>query len=92
MRLSRPCYDKSHRCPGWAGGGTRYAKVSRCDGGHVRTRVPYPEYPGEFQVPRAKSWHFGFCNTCDVVTWPSHIRWIDWRWYGWKIRALRRRY
>lgn len=80
MRMSRMCYDKSHRCPGWAGGGMRYAKVSRCDNGHVRTRVPYEGLPGEFEVPYAQPWRFGYCDTCDVVTWPSVTRWLDWRW------------
>lgn len=78
MRISRPCYDKAVRCPGWAGGGDRYAKVSRCDNGHVRTRA------GEH--PHSTPWRFGYCNTCDVVTWPSHIRWVDWRWYYGRIR------
>lgn len=35
MRLSRPCYDKSHRCPGWAGGGGKYAKVKKCKHGRI---------------------------------------------------------
>ena len=35
MRISRPCYDKPYRCPGWAGGGMRYAKVDRCSNGRT---------------------------------------------------------
>ena len=35
MRISRPCYDKRHRCPGWAGGGMLFAKVTRCNGGYI---------------------------------------------------------
>lgn len=89
MRISRPCYDKPHRCPGWAGGGTRYARVDRCDNGRVRTRVPYPEFPGEFETPGAKRWRFGHCDTCDVVTWPYVTRHLDWRHWGWTISRLR---
>lgn len=33
IRISRPCYDKYWRCPGWAGGGMKYAKVDRCPTG-----------------------------------------------------------
>lgn len=86
MRMSRMCYDKSHRCPGWAGGGMKCAKVSRCDNGRIRTRVPYVGVPGEFEVPHAKPWRFGYCNACDVVTWPSVTRWLDWHWWSSYVR------
>lgn len=65
MRLSRPCYDKPHRCPGWAGGGMKYAKTERCHGGHVTARSP---------------WWFGRCDTCGVVTWPWVWAWPGRAW------------
>ena len=69
MRLSRPCYDKPHRCPGWAGGGWKFGKVDRCRNGSIRTSTG--EYPG------VRRWRFGRCTKCDVVTWPYHIRLLD---------------
>lgn len=87
MRLSRPCFDKPWRCPGWAGGGAKYARKERCDNGRIRgwgihdDRLVRPE------------WHFLRCDTCDVVTIPFALRWLfpeQWRWYAlWKWRELR---
>lgn len=73
MRLSRPCYDKPWRCPGWAGGGMRYAKRDRCEGGRM-----LGWNHGEQRWPHL--W-FHRCNTCDVVTLPFALRWVisvDW--------------
>lgn len=91
MRLSRTCYDKAHRCPGWAGGGIHSAKVSRCPSGSIRTRdmrigeedgrrVVYGRYPSE------DKWRFGHCTDCDVVTWPVITRWLDPGWLRWQMR------
>ena len=77
MRLSRPCYDKPHRCPGWAGGGWRSAKADRCDGGTIRVRVPMEGCRDEWEYPGTRPWRFGFCNECDVRTWPRVTRHID---------------
>lgn len=72
MRLSRPCYDKMHRCPGWAGGGIRYARKGRCEGGHLRDAKREHIYEGHF-------WRFRFnrCDTCDVLVLPYAVRWVD---------------
>lgn len=48
MRLSRPCYDKAHRCPGWAGGGWKSARRDRCPGGYVTTTTPDLLDPAEW--------------------------------------------
>lgn len=98
MRISRPCYDKPHRCPGWAGGGVRSAKVDRCkgDGGYVRTRPRwkpvdddpeiFPEGGYEDDHPGSNQWRFGRCDGCGVRTWPYAVRWISPRYVlGWKI-------
>ena len=74
MRLSRPCYDKPHRCPGWVGGGMRYPKVDRCDGGRVMIRGDRDRSPG------TEPWRFGRCDRCGVVTWPYITRWLDPSW------------
>jgi hypothetical protein len=67
MRLSRGCYDKFHRCPGWNGGGPHFARVHRCDGGRL-TGV----YDGWFWWLR-----FHRCNRCDVVVWPYVTRYLS---------------
>lgn len=71
IRISRPCYDKWWRCPGWAGGGMRYAKVDRCDGGSLVTREAWPV---------RRKWRFHRCSTCKVIVLPSVIRWVDPTW------------
>lgn len=89
MRLSRPCYDKPHRCPGWAGGGVHfpstrgYAKYGSCDNGSIRTRLRRGDESGD-NYPGSRRWSFGRCTKCDVVTWPVVIRWVDPGWWNWK--------
>jgi hypothetical protein len=75
MRLSRPCYDKFRRCPGWAGGGMRFAKRDRCDNGRVE---------GIYDK-RFYRWRFNRCNTCDVVVLPIVVEYLDWRYWQYKI-------
>jgi len=92
VRISRPCYDKMHRCPGWAGGGMLYAKVDRCKDGKIA--VPYGRPFWKWRACR--------CDRCDVLVLPYHVRWLDWRWTGmmperwwrelkWKIEYRRHR-
>lgn len=73
FRISRPCYDKFHRCPGWAGGGMRYAKVRRCDSGYIR-------YFDEERTDRLWKWRLYRCQKCRVIVLPYMTRWLDWRW------------
>lgn len=78
MRISRPCYNKMYRCPGWAGGGLRYAKRDRCDGGRIiplRGGNSTGIYEGHWWPLRINR-----CDTCDVIVLPSAVRWLDWRW------------
>jgi hypothetical protein len=67
MRLSRPCYDKFHRCPGWNGGGPHYARRHRCDDGRIQVD----------HDARLWKWRFWPCNRCDVVVWPYMTRWLS---------------
>lgn len=76
MRLSRMCYDKAWRCPGWIGGGPKFATVERCDGGRI------------LLGDDAKHWQWKFlrCDTCDVVTWPYVTRYLSLYEWAWKIK------
>lgn len=77
IRISRPCYDKYHRCPGWNGGGLRYAKRDRCDGGYVT--VDYDK--------RCWTWRSHRCNKCRVIVLPYRVRWFDPSWWWSSIRS-----
>lgn len=85
VRISRPCYDKMHRCPGWAGGGNHYAKAVRCDGGYLNC----------YRDPRGRWWQWktNRCPKCGLLVLPYMIRYVDptnWRseiqMAGWRIR------
>ena len=78
MRISRPCYDKYHRCPGWAGGGLRYAKRKRCDGGSLGSVIDYDSRWWRWRVHR--------CPVCDVYVLPYNIRQIDPTWWRSEIQ------
>lgn len=75
MRISRPCYNKFHRCPGWAGGGTHSAKVTRCEGGYLA---------GCYQKAGWK-WRLNRCGTCRIIVLPYMTRWLDAGWWKWKL-------
>lgn len=82
MRFSRPCYDKAHRCPGWAGGGTRFASVDRCQDGRIGR--------GRYYEGRAWRWRFNRCDSCDVIVLPYVVRYVDPRWWRWQLDDWRR--
>lgn len=67
-RVSRPCYDKVRRCPGWAGGGERYARVQTCDGGML---------PWEIYYRRLWKWRTNRCPWCGLLVLPYMIRYVD---------------
>lgn len=83
MRFSRPCYNKHARCPGSAGGGTRSAKVDRCPAGGSLARVINYE-------SRWWRWRCHRCPKCGVIVLPVMVRWLDWRFWGWKVDDLKR--
>ena len=68
--ISRPCYDKYRRCPGWAGPGLRAARNPSCDGGIV------PCSP----------WRVSRCETCGLRVWPYTVRYLDPTWWLYKAR------
>lgn len=79
--ISRPCYDKPRRCPGWAGGGWKHAEYVLCyeregQSGYVSI---------DFENPWWR-WKTHKCTSCGVVVLPYVIIWTSWRtwWYEFK--------
>ena len=87
MYLRRHCYDKFWRCPGWAGGGWRYPKVKRYDGGSLRVHGMI----GKPSTDRWWRWRWHRCNKCDVIAIPVIAQWLDptWWWFVLGRRVLR---
>lgn len=75
MRISRHCYDKPHRCPGWNGGGAHSAKVHHCESGHIQI-----DYNSKWY-----KWQFHRCDRCDVLALPIVVQELDWKWWRWRI-------
>lgn len=99
-RLSRLCYDKAHRCPGWAGGGGRSAQRDRCENGRIEVRLPItPERVlealegGINAHPAAHPFRFGHCTECAVLTLPWATRNLDPTYWAdrmrWRARKVR---
>lgn len=81
-KLSRGCYDKYRRCPGWAGGGWKYAKHKLCHGdrgGYLK--VDYED--------RWWKWKIHRCDNCDVVVLPYMFRWTSPRAWWYEIKYAR---
>jgi len=76
FRLSRPCYDKPWRCPGWAGGGLKLAKKYHCENGRMTG------WEGDQRWPQ---WRFQRCTQCSTVTLPFALRRLDPTWIAWRI-------
>lgn len=76
MRISRPCYNKPHRCPGWAGGGMRYAKVDRCVNGYL---------PDEMCQQKFRRLKMHQCEACGVFVLPLAIQYVDPLWWHYKL-------
>lgn len=99
-KLSRPCYDKPNRCPGWAGGAMKFAKVDRCPSGYITFGMSYDEYSdlemdfdGAEMLRYPRPFAFGQCNRCDVIVLPfwtrklSVFHWIrraQWHFSDWQ--------
>jgi hypothetical protein len=67
INISRPCYDKFHRYPGWSGGGIHFPEVDQCEGGHIQA---------DYEAPLWR-WRLHRCNTCGVLVLPYAIRYAD---------------
>lgn len=65
--IRQGCYDKYHRCPGWAGAGFRYTFHPVCGGGLV------PDAYG-------RKWWFRFHPECGTLVLPYYSRYLDPEW------------
>jgi hypothetical protein len=85
MRFRRHCYDKPHRCPGWAGGGWKWKRGRDvCSGGSLTRQI----YTDTSRV-RFWSWRSYRCRVCGTRTIPYVTRWLDPSWYrlyGWRLQ------
>lgn len=77
--VRRTCYDKAHRCPGWAGGGVHLARVRRCAGGSLRD--------GYFYAGRHWRWRFNYHRQCRTVVLPYATRYVDPTWLAYVVRT-----
>lgn len=77
MRISRPCYDKYWRCPGWAGGGWKFPKVDTCPGGSLAKII---DYDGHWQ------WKFHQCRVCGVWVLPYYSKYLAPSYLLWEIK------
>ena len=91
-RWSRPCYDKPRRCPGWAGGGWKYARVTLCPeekpGGFsddLMDGKPRGYLPIDSYESRWWRWKIHTCPDCGVKVLPYMVRWTSWRTWQWEI-------
>lgn len=79
-KFSRPCYDRSWRCPGWIGGGLSYARVNRCDEGRITWGMSRTALDGlsVAEYSRYPKWNaLGQCTDCDVRVLPWWVRRFD---------------
>lgn len=70
MRFSRPCFDKPHHCPGYAGGGIKYAKKQRCKSGYIKNVYGIGLH---------------HCSVCNTIVLPYWVRWFSPGWWKWKL-------
>lgn len=85
-RVSRQCYDKPHRCPGWAGGGWKYTPESICDSSYVDW-YGHQEADGTWVDKRFKKWRLNVCrDKCGTLVLPYATRYVDPTWYWWTAR------
>lgn len=94
-RWSRPCYDKPRRCPGWAGGGWKYARVTTCPeekpGGfwdNLMDGKPRGYLPIDYDS-HWWQWKVHTCPDCGVKVLPYVVSWTSWRTWWLEIRFAR---
>lgn len=81
--ISRPCYDKPRRCPGWAGGGWKSAKNNMCHSTDVQSGYLNHNYEGHWK------WKTHKCPNCGVMVLPYVIRWTSMRTWWYSFRYAR---
>lgn len=73
-RVRRGCYDKFHRCPGWAGGGWKYPRPED-------VVCPSGSLPNAFE----RKWWFKFHDKCGTLVLPFWSRWLDPAWWRYVV-------
>ena len=82
--ISRPCYDKHRRCPGWAGGGWKGAKYTFC-----REKDGYSGYLDIDYESKWWKWKTHKCSNCGVTVLPYMVRWTSPYSYWLSVRFAR---
>lgn len=69
FRISKPCYNKYWRCPGWAGPGWKSTKEGKktCEGGSLARVI---DFEGHWK------WKFHKCPTCGMIVLPYMAKYI----------------
>ena len=80
IRVSRPCYNKWRRCPGWAGPGWKTRKVPYCDNGF---------FPLE-QVGDWWKWKPWTCQVCRTWVLPVNVEKLDPSFWKWRLSVILR--
>lgn len=65
--FSRPCYDKYRRCPGWVGGGMKFANRHYCIDGRVQI-----DWEAKFH-----EWRCWRCDECNVLVLPYAVHYFS---------------
>lgn len=85
MRISRPCYDKYWRCPGWAGpgwGNPRHGEDEECPSGSLSGVIDWDSPWWRWKIHR--------CPVCGMYVLPYWTHLLDPSYYpghyGWRIR------
>lgn len=73
MRISRSCWDKPRRCPGWAGAGWNLQQKWYCRDGNI--------------VFPLRWWGLGVCDECGVRVLPYWTRLLFPDYY-WGMRGI----
>lgn len=90
-KLSRPCYDQSHRCPGGVGGGMSSPKTIHCRNGYITVGISKAElavldFEGDAWRGYPHWFALGQCTRCDVRVLPSWVRKFDPTWWSYSAR------
>jgi len=81
VSFRRHCYDKPHRCPGWAGGGWSHPREGKsiCPSGSLSAQIWRDDN-------RFRWWKSYQCELCGTRTIPRVTRWLDPTWLWWYVR------
>lgn len=81
--ISRPCYDKYRRCPGWAGGGWKYPQNQLCHTDYNSSGYLDVDYEDRWW-----KWKTHKCPNCGVVVLPYMVRYTSPRAVWYRLRSM----